>query len=85
MLQCVSTKLILYFQLLCYGHKEDACSSLCLFSAAMAAATEGGKCRRLSVGFSSGISVGFSLVSGTGGGTVANKASMSFNVKKGWS
>lgn len=50
------------------------------FSAAMAAATEGGKCIKLS------LSVGLSSVSGTGNdGTVENKASMSFSVNKGWS
>lgn len=64
-------------------HEEHACCSFCLFSAAIAAATEGGKCLRLSVSFSSEPSAGFSSASGTAGGAVANKDSMSFNVKKG--
>ncbi|KAL3565481.1 hypothetical protein D5086_033527 [Populus alba] len=50
-------------------------SILSLLSAAKAAATDGGRCLRFSVGFPS--------LSGTVDGTVANRDSTSLRVKKG--
>lgn len=57
-------------------HKEpESACLLSLLSAANAAATEGGKCLRLSVGLL--------LVPATLDGTAANSDSMSFSVRKG--
>lgn len=58
-------------------HEANAVSSLSLLSAATPAATEGGKCLRLSVALSS--------FSGTVDATVANRDSTSLRVKTGWS
>lgn len=53
--------------------------SLSLFSAAIAAATDGGKCLRFV------FVLGFSSLSGTVRGALDSKASTSFRVKTGWS
>jgi hypothetical protein len=57
------------------SHGNSCCIFLSLLSAARAAATDGGRCLRFSVGFPS--------LSGTVDGTVANRDSTSLRVNKG--
>lgn len=69
-----TAKLSLFIQQFSCGSWQDVCS-LSLLSAAVAAATEGGKCIKLSVAFSSL----------EGAGATLNKDSTSLSVKMGWS
>lgn len=67
---------LVYVKLIFQKNYHVACC-FSLLSAAIAAATEGGKCIKLPVGFSS--------LCGTEEGTGVNKASRSLSVRRGWS